>query len=60
MAGEDEGSAAVAPAPAFKKRAAGGKNFRRRGKGGGFIARPDKCGLQTTIEGSFLCLVLRG
>ncbi|CAM9593459.1 unnamed protein product, partial [Ectocarpus fasciculatus] len=45
MAGRDEGAVAVAskesgdsagaPRPAFKKRAAGGKNFRRRGKASG-------------------------
>lgn len=41
MAGEEGGTAA--PAPTFKKRAAGGKNFRRRGKGGGCIAPTEAC-----------------
>ncbi|CAN0167003.1 unnamed protein product, partial [Ectocarpus sp. 4 AP-2014] len=35
VAGKESGDSASAPRPAFKKRAAGGKNFRRRGKPGG-------------------------
>ncbi|CAN0551960.1 unnamed protein product, partial [Ectocarpus sp. 12 AP-2014] len=34
VAGKESGDSASAPRPAFKKRAAGGKNFRRRGKPG--------------------------
>lgn len=38
-AGKDEGAKAADPPPAFKKRVAGGKNFRRRGKSGEYLVR---------------------